>query len=94
LVNNVIEKIAEKQLAPEAEVITEPPQVIRSPKIDLQTIPGVTVIAAQSLQAMGVHDYAGIVRIGEGGLRHVKGIGDARAKSIFTFAEKMMKLNG
>jgi predicted flap endonuclease-1-like 5' DNA nuclease len=75
---------ADVVVAPEAEVEEVKAEIV----LDLQSIPGITPIAAQQLNAAGVHTYDDIVALGEEGLMGIKGIGWSRARAILAFIKE------
>lgn len=55
---------------------------------DMQTLPGVTPLIAQQLAEMGIVAPEGIIKLGQEGLKELKGVGPSRAALILAGAEK------
>lgn len=68
-------------------VIADVPQIVSS-EDDFQTIPGVSAIHVQMLNAAGVHTFDELVNFGADNLIKLKGIGEKRAELVIEFARK------
>lgn len=70
---------------PISEPITEQPTSVED---DFQTIPGISAIHTQMLNAAGVHTFDELIAFGADNLVKLKGIGEKRAELVIEFARK------
>lgn len=89
--------IAPTKVEPPKDIVAPPPpKLVKEKKsapvetpFDLQTIPGITPIIAQELNAFGVHSPEDIIAFGVERLKtEIKGIGPSRATAIVNYAKK------
>jgi len=79
--------------APAAPVQAPPPppepaqadEPIPSQPFNFQTIPGVNKSIADQFKALGLESAADVLALGEDGLQEIKGIGEAKARSITSY---------
>ena len=67
---------------------TSIPATVEEKPFDLQTIPGVTAILAQEMNAYGIHTIEDILVFSSEDLQKLKGIGPSRADAILKFASE------